>query len=168
MQRMTDALSRMLNDPSTRLAMRTLGDREIAATRNYQRSQSEQQIDEDDEIQSNDNSPPEAVESEINRNTTENDNQMHVNEGSEEAEPTSLAIDESLSENVKCVPDITIESCRQNVVTDKEDPEMPSHKYLNEKIKDDKEPCVLDSSSLESLIEKEDPSVMASGNSIGW
>ena len=38
MQRMTDALSRMLNDPSTRRAMRTLGDREVAATRNYQRS----------------------------------------------------------------------------------------------------------------------------------
>jgi hypothetical protein len=31
MQRMTDALSRMLNDPSTRLAMRTLSERESAA-----------------------------------------------------------------------------------------------------------------------------------------
>ena len=30
MQRMTDALSRMLNDPSTRLAMRTLSERETA------------------------------------------------------------------------------------------------------------------------------------------
>ena len=30
MQRMTDALSRMLNDPSTRLAMRTLSEREAS------------------------------------------------------------------------------------------------------------------------------------------
>ena len=31
MQRMTDALSRMLNDPSTRLAMRTLSEREASS-----------------------------------------------------------------------------------------------------------------------------------------
>ena len=54
MQRMTDALSRMLNDPSTRLAMRSLGERETLATRQYQRApqqraQHEPQQQDDDE-----------------------------------------------------------------------------------------------------------------------
>ena len=173
MQRMTDALSRMLNDPSTRLAMRTLGDRENAATRNYQRSQSEQQIDEDDELQSNTNTPPEVVAPEINRSSVEHDNQTHDDEVGEKAQPTSLTTDESMSENAKCVPDITIESCSQNVVTDDEDLEPSSHKDQNEKIKNgvekqgDNDPCVFTSSSLDNSLEKQEDSGTTYGTSIG-
>lgn len=56
MQRMTDALSRMLNDPSTRMAMRSLSDRDRAATRIQRLHRRRRQRRE--EGNSSDDSPP--------------------------------------------------------------------------------------------------------------
>lgn len=125
MQRMTDALSRMLNDPSTRLAMRTLGEREVAATRQNQRSQ--EQIDEDVELQDNrDREAGDGLESETSFNTTEDDQTV---EQEKVARSTSPKRDSPIPETNKGVPDITIDGCSQNVVTDDEEPEVTSHKY---------------------------------------
>lgn len=130
MQRMTDALSRMLNDPSTRLAMRTLSDREVAATRNYQRSQSEQQIDEGEEIPSNNNSP--APELNVEDNTVRIEDDNHTNEV-ENTEGSEAATEISLSNTVKSVPNIIIERCSQNVSTDYHERTSSSKDYQTEK-----------------------------------
>ena len=160
MQRMTDALSRMLNDPSTRLAMRTLGDREVAATRNYQRSQSEQQIEEGDEMPSDSNNNSEVeVEPETNPDRRE-DEQMRDNEEIQEAHEPVEGMDESGTGSIKQVPDITVEHCSQSLATNNNVLELSSHEdktvesNIKTENKSDKEQKVVDVSAPKNIAEQ--------------
>ena len=116
MQRMTDALSRMLNDPSTRRAMRTLGDREVAATRNYQRSQTNQQLEEGDEPNLSDDAS-EDVRTDRHQVTTEPGIEDNIAHTTSDENKASQEMDESTTEAVQTVPDITIQGCCQNMDT---------------------------------------------------
>ena len=138
MQRMTDALSRMLNDPSTRLAMRTLGDREeemrsLAANRSYQRSESEQQMDEGEDVPSDstNNNPTEEIQPEINPDGRE-DEQIHENDATEETNETVEAMEQPGTGNIKQVPDITVEHCSQSMAPDQKELDSSSHEDKND------------------------------------
>ena len=123
MQRMTDALSRMLNDPSTRRAMRTLGDREDTATR--ERAQSDVQLEEDEEEPiDNDDTSESVINPERIESTSDNNNSQTSNEEAK----TNQEMDESISEASKKVPDITIQGCSQNMDTNTTDNNISSHK----------------------------------------
>ena len=173
MQRMTDALSRMLNDPSTRLAMRTLGDREASATRNYERSQSEQQIDEGEEITSDtNNNPTEEVQSEINPDRRE-DEQMHENDASEETHEPVEGMEESGTGSVKQIPDITVEHCSQNIAIDQKQIDLSSHEAKDDtsnietENNSDKEQKVLGASAIQKPIEQLELSEKCSDDKTG-
>ena len=135
MQRMTDALSRMLNDPSTRLAMRTLGEREgemrdFVASGNNQSSESQQQpVNADDENHSNNNQSQHEVEPNADPRSPQNTNDRDVREEDEMESQPSLATDQSVPDSAKLVPDITIEDCNQG------------HVQLPEESKASSQPC---------------------------
>ena len=130
---MTDALSRMLNDPSTRLAMRTLGEREgemrdFVASGNNQTSESQQQpVDADDENQSNNNQSQNEVEQNTDPSSPQNTNEGDVREEDEMESQPILTMDQSVPDSVKLVPDITIEDCNQGHVQLHEESEASSH-----------------------------------------
>ena len=135
MQRMTDALSRMLNDPSTRLAMRTLGEREgemrdFVASGNNQTSESQQQpVNVDDENQSNNNQSHNEVEQNTNPISPQNTNEGNVREEDEMDSQPILTMDQSVPDSAKLVPDITIEDCNQG------------HVQLHEESEGSSQPC---------------------------
>ena len=131
MQRMTDALSRMLNDPSTRLAMRTLGEREgemrdFVASGNNQTSESQQPVNVDDENQSNNNQSQNEVEPNTDLSSPRNTNEGDVREEDEMECQPSLTMDQSVPDSAKLVPDITIEDCNQGHVQLHEESEASS------------------------------------------
>ena len=132
MQRMTDALSRMLNDPSTRLAMRTLGEREgemrdFVASGNNQSSESQQQpVNVDDENQSNNNQSQNEVERNTDPSSPQNTNEENVREEDEMESQPILTMDQSVTDSAKLVPDITIEDCNQRCVQLHEESEASS------------------------------------------
>ena len=132
MQRMTDALSRMLNDPSTRLAMRTLGEREgemrdFVASGNNQSSESQNVVNVDDENHSNNNQSQHEVEPNADPISPHNTNEEDVREEDEMESQPSLATDQSLPDSAKLVPDITIEDCNQGHLQLHEESEASSH-----------------------------------------
>ena len=131
MQRMTDALSRMLNDPSTRLAMRTLGEREgemrdFVASGNNQSSESQNVVNVDDENHSNNIQSQHEVEPNADPISPHNTNEEDVREEDEMESQPSLATDQSLPDSAKLVPDITIEDCNQGHVQLHEESEASS------------------------------------------
>ena len=131
MQRMTDALSRMLNDPSTRLAMRTLGEREgemrdFVASGNNQSSESQNVVNVDDENHSNKNQSQNEVEPNTDPRSPQNTNERDVREEDEMESQPSLATDQSVPDSAKLVPDITIEDCNQGHVQLHEESEASS------------------------------------------
>ena len=168
MQRMTDALSRMLNDPSTRLAMRTLGDREASA---IQRSQFT--TDEGEEITSDtNNNPTEEVQPEINPDRTD-DEQMHDNDASKETHRSMEGMDESAAGSLKQVPDITVEHCSQTMATDHKELDLSSHEDKNDtsnietENKSDNEQTVLGASAPENINEQSELSEKCSVDKTG-
>ena len=168
MQRMTDALSRMLNDPSTRLAMRTLGDPEVAATR--ERTYRERLLGEDN-LQSNDENTTGEVEPEVNSDTT-GTGQTDDNQAVEAVQSTSRVLDDSMSENISDVPDITINNCGANV---DEDPIVigdQTQKVTTSVISDEGSKRndgvgTVNPNTLVSPIDKEQSAVSLESNSIG-
>ena len=144
MQRMTDALSRMLNDPSTRLAMRTLGEREgemrdFVASGNNQSSESQNPVNAEDENQTNNNQSQNEVESNINPSSSQNTNEEDVREEDEmDSQPIST-MDQSVPDSAKLVPDITIEDCNQG------------HVQLHEESEASSQPCKQKGKTLETI-----------------
>ena len=134
MQRMTDALSRMLNDPSTRLAMRTLGEREgemrdFVASGNNQSSESQQPVNVDDENQSNNNESQNEVDPNTHPSSPQNTNEGDIHEEVEMESQPILTMEQSVPDSAKLVPDITIEDCNQG------------HVQLPEESKASSQPC---------------------------
>ena len=150
MQRMTDALSRMLNDPSTRRAMRTLGDREVAATRNQQRSQSEQQVEEGEEDALSDNEQ-EEVRTEMNHDVEDSGDDTGNAQTNNNENDTDLERGES--EAINNVPDITIQGCSQNMDTGTKEENTSSH--INSNIKEHTETDVKTGSDKSAINDKE-------------
>ena len=144
MQRMTDALSRMLNDPSTRLAMRTLGEREgemrdFVASGNNQSSESQNVVNVDDENHSNNNQSQHEVEPNADPISPHNTNEEDVREEVEMESQPSLAMDQSVPDSAKLVPDITIEDCNQG------------HVQLHEESEASSQPCEQKENTFETI-----------------
>ena len=86
MQRMTDALSRMLNDPSTRNAMRSA------------RTESQAAEDHPDEAESNEGEPEEAAVSSQTDQSQSNQTSASGDPANAEAMPTNTSSDDSALE----------------------------------------------------------------------
>ena len=144
MQRMTDALSRMLNDPSTRLAMRTLGEREgemrdFVASGNNQSSESQNVVNVDDENHSNNIQSQHEVEPNAHPISPHNTNEEDVREEDEMKSQPILAMDQSVPDSAKLVPDITIEDCNQG------------HVQLHEESEASSQPCARKGNTLKTI-----------------
>ena len=168
MQRMTDALSRMLNDPSTRLAMRTLGDPEVAATR--ERTYRERLLGEDN-LQSNNGNATGEVESEVTSDAVAT-RQTDQNQAVEAVQSASRVLDESMSENISNVPDITINNCGANVDEDPLATVDQTQKAITSEISDEGSKRnngvgTVDPNTSDNPIDKERSAVSLESNSIG-
>ena len=144
MQRMTDALSRMLNDPSTRLAMRTLGEREgemrdFVASGNNQTSETQQPVNVDNENQSNNNQSQNEVEPNTDPSSPQNTNEANVLEGDDMESQPILTMEHSVPDSAKLVPDITVEDCNQG------------HVQLHEESKASSQPCEQKGKTFETI-----------------
>ena len=131
---MTDDLSRMLNDPSTRLAMRTLGEREgemrdFVASGNNQTSETQPPVNVDNENQSNNNQSQNEVEPNTDPSSPQNTNEENVLERDDMESQPILTMDHSVPDSAKLLPDITVEDCNQG------------HVQLHEESKASSQPC---------------------------